>query len=87
MNMSVFTYRCPGTGMLVQGWAAATVSQDSADSTYTSTQCPACARIHLIDQATGMVLDPAGMMREGRQSCANGLPYDRKQGDCDDGRA
>ena len=24
MNMSVFTYRCPGTGMPVQGWADAT---------------------------------------------------------------
>ena len=56
MKLTAFTYRCPNTGMNVQGWTAEAVSQDTGESTYVSTQCPACSRIHLIDPATGTVL-------------------------------
>ena len=56
MKLTAFTYRCPTTGMNVQGWTAEPVPQDLAKSTYVSTQCPACTRIHLVDPASRTVL-------------------------------
>jgi hypothetical protein len=56
VNLTAFTYRCPTTRMNVQGWTAEPISRDPARSTYVSTQCPACARIHLVDPASGTVL-------------------------------
>ena len=56
MKLAAFTYRCPNTGKNVHGWTAEAIPEDPAESTYVSTQCPACSRVHLIDPATGSVL-------------------------------
>jgi hypothetical protein len=56
VNLTAFTYRCPTTGMNVQGWTAEPILQDPAKRTYDTTQCPACARIHLVDPASGTLL-------------------------------
>jgi hypothetical protein len=56
VNLTAFTYRCPATGMNVHGWTAEPISRDPAKSTFVSTQRPACARIHLVDPASGTAL-------------------------------
>jgi hypothetical protein len=56
VNLSAFTYRCPNTGKNVQGWTAEAIPEDPTESAYVRTQCPACARIHLVDPASGTVL-------------------------------
>ena len=42
-------YRCPTTGKNVQAWFDDDVPADD-DLTYVSLQCPACARIHLVNR-------------------------------------
>jgi len=54
--MTTFLYRCPTTGMNVQGWiaedvAAGTVRKD----TYFSIDCLACKQAHLVNPSTGHV--------------------------------
>jgi tRNA(Ile2) C34 agmatinyltransferase TiaS len=48
-------FRCPVTGLRVQGWATEEVPSDATDI-YVSVQCPACARTHLVNPATEKVL-------------------------------
>lgn len=44
--MVPFTYRCPRTGLQVQGW----VADDLIDGeTYESVTCTACGRAHLVN--------------------------------------
>jgi hypothetical protein len=52
--MSSFVYRCPATGLNVQGWHADEVSPAEADSYFTIT-CLACQRVHLVNPITGKV--------------------------------
>jgi len=49
-----FLYRCPNTGLPVQGFVAEEVL-DGADS-YASITCFACQQVHLVNPATGKVL-------------------------------
>jgi len=52
-------YRCPRTGLKVQGWFTNEVSaKDEAtyEVTYEGLKCPACARVHPVNRATGRVL-------------------------------
>jgi hypothetical protein len=52
--MPTFLYRCPNTGLDVQGW----VSDDppSEDYSFQAVTCTACARAHLVNPKTGKVL-------------------------------
>jgi hypothetical protein len=52
--MATALYRCPDTGLNVQGWFA----DDGATSegeVYEAMTCPACTRVHLVNPATGRV--------------------------------
>jgi hypothetical protein len=53
--MAAFLYRCPNTGLNVQGW----VADDPAErgtGTYESFTCTACLQLHAVNPATGKVL-------------------------------
>jgi hypothetical protein len=50
--MRSFFYRCPNTGLKVQGWVADDPTKDEAFEPVT---CTACARVHLVDSKTGKV--------------------------------
>jgi hypothetical protein len=53
--MAPFLYRCPNTGLNVQGWFADDASGDD-DEAYETVTCLACTRTHLINRSTGKVL-------------------------------
>jgi hypothetical protein len=54
--MAAFLFRCPTTGMKVQGWIAEDVAAESArEATYVSTECLACRQGHLVNPLTGQV--------------------------------
>ncbi len=55
-NMRSFIYRCPTTGMNVQGWVAEDGTEDD-ESIYRTLDCPVCRRAHLVNPATGRVLN------------------------------
>jgi hypothetical protein len=48
-------YRCPRTGLMVQGWIA---DEPMSGETYESVTCTACSRVHLINPKTGKILEP-----------------------------
>jgi hypothetical protein len=50
-----FVYRCPATGLKVQGH----VVDDLIDTTYEAVTCTACGRVHLVNPKSGKVLEPA----------------------------
>ncbi len=54
--MASFLFRCPNTGMNVQGWVADDPGKKSPDETYDTVMCSACARTHLVNAKTGKVL-------------------------------
>lgn len=54
--MPVFIYRCPYTGLNVQGWVADDPELAEADATYVSVTCVACTRMHLVNPSTEKVL-------------------------------
>jgi hypothetical protein len=59
--MTSFLYRCPVSGLPVQGWTADEsrdrFKSNQADQTeYLALRCPLCARTHLVNPATGRVL-------------------------------
>ena len=51
--MSAFVYRCPATGLNVQGFTA---NDPTEDETYESVSCTACLRVHMVNPKTGKVL-------------------------------
>lgn len=53
--MPTFLYRCPNTGLRVQGWISDDPTEQDDDSFETVT-CPACGCIHLVNPKTGKVL-------------------------------
>jgi hypothetical protein len=53
--MAAFVYRCPATGMNVQGWIADPPTGGGAH-TYESVTCLACAQVHLVNPANSRVL-------------------------------
>ncbi len=48
-----FSFRCPNTRLIVQGWIADDPTDDDAFEPIT---CTACTRVHLVNPATGKVL-------------------------------
>jgi hypothetical protein len=54
--MSTLIYRCPTTGLKVQGWFADDLTAANEDETYETVICTACTRLHLINPKTGRVL-------------------------------
>jgi hypothetical protein len=56
--MVPFTYRCPRTGLQVQGWAAA-ADPLTVGEIYEPVTCTACGWIHLINAKSGKALEAA----------------------------
>ena len=54
--MIAFVYRCPATGLKVQGHLADELLDGE---TYESVTCTACGRVHLVTPKSGRVLEPA----------------------------
>jgi hypothetical protein len=52
--MSNITFRCPGTGMVVQQWVED--EPDPARDAFVSIKCPACGKIHFINRLTHKLL-------------------------------
>jgi hypothetical protein len=52
--MAPFLYRCPNTGLRVQGWSAEEMPAD--EGTYETVSCIACQQVHLVNPANGNVL-------------------------------
>jgi hypothetical protein len=53
--MAPIMFRCPATGLSVQGWLADDPSVTEGE-VYETVTCLACTRLHLINRATGRVL-------------------------------
>jgi hypothetical protein len=53
--MATFVYRCPTTGMNVQGWLPDDESVDEGE-VYEAVTCLACTQPHLVNRFTGRVL-------------------------------
>lgn len=56
--MSQTLFRCPNTGMNVQH-SAGEASSEKKDGALVVVNCPACARIHLVNAATGELVSDA----------------------------
>ena len=53
--MANFIYRCPNTGMNVQGWVADDPTEGEGE-TYQQITCTICTRVHLVNPKTGKVV-------------------------------
>jgi hypothetical protein len=53
--MATVIYRCPTTGLKVQGWSADDPAANAGE-TYEATTCPVCRLVHLVNPRTGKVL-------------------------------
>jgi BRK domain len=53
--MAAFLYRCPNTGLQVQGYTADDLTEGDVEA-YESLKCLACTRMHLVNPKTGKVL-------------------------------
>jgi len=53
-GVAAFIFRCPDTGMNVQGWVAE--DPDDVTDSYESISCLICKRAHLVNPKTGKVL-------------------------------
>jgi hypothetical protein len=54
--MPPFIYRCPTTGLNVQGWAAEDPTEEHDDEAFEAVICTACKRVHRVNPKTGKVL-------------------------------
>jgi hypothetical protein len=54
-DMASFVFRCPATGLKVQGWFADDPT-DLNGETYEAVTCVACTRVHAVNPKTGRVL-------------------------------
>jgi hypothetical protein len=52
--MTAFTFRCPDTGQIVQGFAAE--DETTVGGQYVAIECLACRRLHLVNPTTGKTL-------------------------------
>jgi hypothetical protein len=52
--MVQITFTCPKTTFKVQHWLDE--SDDARDDEYVQVDCPACAKLHLINRKTGKML-------------------------------
>jgi len=56
-TMATFVFRCPSTGLKVQGWSAEEIPDEP--NTYETITCTACGQLHLVNPSTGRALgDP-----------------------------
>lgn len=53
--MGAFIFRCPTTGMNVQGWVSDDGSENGGE-TYETVTCLACSMVHLVNPKTGKTL-------------------------------
>ena len=53
--MVTFVYRCPITGLQVQGWTTDGGAENGKE-TYEGQHCPVCNRLHFVDPKRGVVL-------------------------------
>lgn len=56
--MPAFIFRCPNTGLQVQGYTPKEVAEDS--EVYEGILCAMCQRIHLVNPANGDVAGDGG---------------------------
>jgi hypothetical protein len=56
--MASFIFRCPNTGLNVQGWVAEDPTERGREikEIYEAITCTACTRLHGVSPATGKVL-------------------------------
>ncbi len=54
--MATIIYRCPNTGLNVQGWFADDPTRADVDDSYEAVLCTACTKLHLINPKTGRTL-------------------------------
>jgi hypothetical protein len=54
-GMAPFLYRCPSTGLNVQGFVANDPTESEAEI-YEAITCTACTRLHFVNPKTGKVL-------------------------------
>ncbi len=56
--MRTFIYRCPRTGLNVQGWFADEpfVHDDRTSADYETVTCLACTGVHLVNRSTGKLM-------------------------------
>ncbi len=52
--MPPFLFKCPSTGLNMQGWSAEEIPADS--EVYVTTECIACRGVHLVNPSTGKVM-------------------------------
>jgi hypothetical protein len=52
--MPTFLFRCPNTGLRVQGYTADQTSPDNDE--FVPVQCHACSQVHLVNPASGKAL-------------------------------
>jgi hypothetical protein len=53
--MATFLYRCPNTGLKVQGWVADDPTEGEAE-TFEAVTCAAYTGLHMVNPKTGRVL-------------------------------
>jgi hypothetical protein len=54
-SLAAILYRCPNTGLSVQGWFADDASADEGE-TYEAVTCTACRQVHFVNRVNGKVL-------------------------------
>ena len=55
-----YIYRCPATGMRVQGFAEPDEAPQNGRIRFVSVECAACGQIHLVDPVTGRLPSEEG---------------------------
>ena len=54
--MVAFIYRCPTTGLRIQGWVADDADPRANDESYQPVTCLACRQTHLVNPSSGKVV-------------------------------
>ena len=54
--MVAFIYRCPTTGLSIQGWVADDADIRANDESYRPVPCLACRQTHLVNPSSGKVV-------------------------------
>jgi hypothetical protein len=61
--MHTFLFRCPTTGLNVQGHGKA---QDLPTQTYVAQHCPVCGGVHLVNPRTGKLMSEETAKPQGK---------------------
>jgi hypothetical protein len=70
---AVFLYRCPNTGLNVQGRIEGEPTDRETDL-YEAVTCTACARVHLVNPKTGRLFGEEVNKPSLRAPCGPGTP-------------